>query len=206
MLSKLDKSHQHSDDDELSGPDRGLKKSLTFDDFNGKKKSIYHYEEEEEDDGDITESLLVQMGYGKTESKNRPAPGEEEEEYGDIITEESLHKLEPPETPIPADNLKSAMKGRSNREEKSPGKERKVTWADDVFDSIPSHFTTLRVEAHSHSHSHSHKSKQKWGKEKNKSGGTGKDKKRKGGAKGKKFSSSSKKCFDTPSLDEEDGT
>lgn len=87
--------------------------------------------------------------YNGPESKDRSAPGVEEEEYGDIITEESLHKLEPPETPIPADNLKSAMKGRSNREEKSPGKERKVTLADDVFDSIPSHFTTLRVEAHS---------------------------------------------------------
>lgn len=201
-----DESKRHSDNDDELGRDRDLKESPKFDDFAGKKKSIYNYdeeeeeEEEEEDDGDITESLLVQMGYGKTETKNRaampPAPGEEveEEEYGDIITEESRNQMgrwkirpipkhEPPSIPIPADNLKSAMKGSSNREEKSPGKERKVTWADDVFDSIPSHFTPLRVEANSHSHN---KSRQNWGKEKNKSGGTGKDKKRKGGGKGKK--------------------
>lgn len=197
-----DVSNQRSDDQLV----RDLKKSLIFDNFDSKKRNIYYYDVDEDgEDGDVTEALLVQMGYGKTETKKgpvmTPAPGheevEEEEEEGDvIISKEALNQIqmgrppkhEPPATPVPADNLKSAMKG-SGREEKSPGKERKVTWAEGVFDQI-------RVETETHSH--------KWGKDKNKSGG--KDKERKGGAKGKKKfrDSSSKKCIDT--LDQEDGT
>ncbi|KAL3530856.1 hypothetical protein ACH5RR_010178 [Cinchona calisaya] len=125
-----------------------LKESLKIDsnnDLKEKGKLDYYYEdvEEEEEEEDLTEALLGQMGYGKS---------------GPI-------KHEPPPKPLPADNLKSAMKSNGQKREGAAA-EKAVTWAEYVYDPVPtseSHYASNRTERHKNESKKSGKNRQKGG-------------------------------------------
>ncbi|KAI5675027.1 hypothetical protein M9H77_05977 [Catharanthus roseus] len=221
-----DGSNQYPDDDDggvgfslrnsvVDELNSDWKKNLKIDNNDNRKRDILYEEEEEEeeeDDEDLTEALMAQMGYGKT--KPAEEEGEDEDITDDLLNQMGYGKTrqkkhEPPATPIPADNLKSAMKDRIKKD-----KEKKVRWAEDVYDPIPSapsHLAANKIERHNRSENKkSGKNKQNWG-IKGRGGGakSGKDEKKRrgGGAKGgkdkdnkqvKNFGgSSSKKCFHT---------
>lgn len=72
---------------------------------------------------------------------------------------------EPPANPLPADNLKSAMK-RGRKKEALEGKERKVSWAPDVYEPPPPsepHYALNRTERHKNEAKKPGKNRQKWG-------------------------------------------